>query len=97
MLDIITDISSEVEQWNQTNWKQREKILLPMRLIINSQCHRMGFLSYLGDDILPPGAERTVVTPENCCNRPGCNPTRNEALPLGPEPPKAITAPRINS
>lgn len=41
--------------------------------------------------------ERTVVTPENCCNRPGCNPTRNEALPLGPEPPKAITTPRINS
>lgn len=67
MLDIITDISSEVEQWNQTNWKQREKILLPMRLIINSQCHRMGFLSYLGEDTLPPGVnvqlsrQKTVV------------------------------------
>lgn len=94
ILDIL--ISGD-DGWNEMEKKQREKISSALRLIINGQCHRKGFMCYLGEDLLPVGAERSIILPENCCNGLGCNPTHDQAMPLAPEPSKSLKAPRKNT
>lgn len=75
-----TTTKTKLKTWTTADLKKRNELSMAWRNIVNGFCHRIGFLSYLGEDKLTADVEKTIISKENCCSR--CNPERIPAFTL---------------
>lgn len=83
---------SKTRHWNKTELDRRACLPTSWKEIVNGSCHRKAFLSYLGENRLPNGAESIQTPREECCTR--CNPTRIPPFTTAPVLPDPVVQPR---
>lgn len=83
---------SQVKYWTKKELESRAGVPDYWKEIANGTCHRRPFLSYLGEEKLPEGAEVISIPREECCSR--CNPSLIPPFTIPPKPPNPVTQPR---
>ena len=83
--------SQAVPYWKEDEQRRRAELPAEWRDMLNAGCHRRIFLMFLGEDKLPPGAERVVVADGPCCS--ACSPASFEPLPDAPRIETPVVAP----
>lgn len=83
--------ASGLPYWTAEEQRLRRELPIIWSDIVNSSCYRQPFLRFLGEDKLPAGEPREIVSVDSCCN--SCNldgfPESTFILPPTPDGPVA--------